>query len=204
MKSSKPVIYVVDDDASMRKALNRLLSSVGFKTRLFADPAVFLKERSGTGPQCLILDIMMPGLSGLDVQAELKSISSSIPIVFITGHGTVPTSVRALKEGAVDFLEKPFEDEALLAAIRQALSRHREILADDEENAEARQNFATLTSREQEVMALTVKGLLNKEIGNLLDIAEKTVKVHRGRVMKKMQADSLADLVLMVERAALL
>ncbi|MCP4676200.1 MAG: response regulator transcription factor [Deltaproteobacteria bacterium] len=203
MKTRQPIVYVVDDDASMRNGLSRLLRSARMQVETFEDPRVFLNQKCSEGPACLLLDMMMPGLSGLDVQAELKAISSRIPIIFITGHGTVPTSVQALKEGAVDFMEKPFEDETLLTAVRRALSRHLDELAHDEENSDARQNFATLTSREQEVMALTVKGFRNKEIANLLKIAEKTVKVHRGRVMDKMMADSLADLVRTAERAGL-
>ncbi len=203
MKATQPIVYVVDDDASVRKGLSRLLRSVGRRVLTFEDPNVFLETERDKGPACLILDMMLPGLTGLDVQAKLKPMSSHLPIIFITGHGTVPASVQALKQGAADFLEKPFDDDVLLAAIDAALKKHMNVLADDHEIEEARKNYATLTSREREVMALTVKGLRNKEIADLLEIAEKTVKVHRGRVMQKMQADSLADLVRTAERSAL-
>ncbi|MCP4677595.1 MAG: response regulator transcription factor [Deltaproteobacteria bacterium] len=203
MKATQPIVYVVDDDASVRKGLSRLLRSAGRRVITFEDPNVFLETERDKGPACLVLDMMLPGLTGLDVQAKLKPMSSHLPIIFITGHGTVPASVQALKEGAADFLEKPFDDDVLLAAIDTALKNHMNVLADDHEIEEARKNHATLTSREREVMTLTVKGLRNKEIADLLEIAEKTVKVHRGRVMQKMRADSLADLVRTAERSSL-
>jgi RNA polymerase sigma factor (sigma-70 family) len=196
-------VYVVDDDPSMRKGIARLLRSHGIGAETFSDPREFLKARHHKGPSCMVLDVMMPELNGLEVQAELNAAASRIPIIFITGHGTVPTSVRALKEGAVDFIEKPFEEERLLSAIHAAHRRHTAILADEEENKGANIAFATLTPREREVMALVVEGCPNKEIADRLQIAEKTVKVHRGRVMEKMDADSLAALVRMAERAKL-
>jgi FixJ family two-component response regulator len=203
MKAGAATVYVVDDDASVRKGLARLLRSHGLGVETFADPREFLKVRLREGPACLVLDVMMPELGGLEVQDELNAMSSRIPIVFITGHGTIPTSVQALKQGAVDFIEKPFEDEILLASIREGFRRHSAILTYDLEHGEAQQRFSRLTPRERDVMELVVKGLPNKQIADLLDIAEKTVKVHRSRVMTKMEAGSLAELVRMAERSDL-
>jgi FixJ family two-component response regulator len=203
MKGSGPMVYVVDDDPSLRSGIERLLRSHSMRVSTFSDPREFLQLQHDQGPACLVLDVMMPELNGLEVQAELNEAASHIPIIFITGHGTVPISVRALKEGAVDFIEKPFEEEHILSAIRAAHRRHTAILADEKENEGANVAYATLTPREREVMALVVKGCPNKEIADLLLIAEKTVKVHRGRVMQKMDAESLAALVRMAERAEL-
>jgi FixJ family two-component response regulator len=195
-----PAVYVVDDDPSVRKALTRFLESAGMEVSSYPCAADFLASEHSDRPACLLLDIEMPGLSGLELQEELRHRDLAPAIVFISGHGTVPRSVRALKMGAVDFLQKPFDDEQLLAAIRQAIdkdSRSKQLLI---ERATLGSRYVTLTSREQEVMDLVVTGLLNKQIAGRLGTSEKTVKVHRGRVMRKMQADSLPDLVRMAER----
>ena len=190
-------IYIVDDDASVRRALKRLFRAAGFESKVFASAADFLARGRHDAPGCLVLDVQMPGIDGLDLQHELAERGIDIPIVFITGHGNVPMSVRAMKGGAVDFLEKPFDGETLLAAVEQALTRDREARQRRAEGAAVRERLASLTPREREVMALVVAGRLNKQIAFELGISEKTVKIHRGRVMAKMQADSLADLVRM-------
>jgi RNA polymerase sigma factor (sigma-70 family) len=196
----EPVVYVVDDDSSVRRALSRLLHSVGLEVVTFPSAQAFLAVTPTDRPSCLVLDLRLPGPSGLDLQSELSQANRQVPIVFITGHGTVPTSVRAMKAGAVDFLQKPFNDQELLDCVQRALRRSSEQLADRTERAELQRRVASLTPREREVFTLVVEGMLNKQIADKLGIAEKTIKVHRGRVMEKMQAESIADLVRMSEK----
>jgi FixJ family two-component response regulator len=193
-------VYVVDDDAALGRSLSRLIRSVGLDAITFPSAQAFLDHPRSTGAACLVLDVRMPGLGGLDLQSRLGDMKTTLPIIFITGHGNVPTSVRAMKGGAIDFLQKPFNDDELIAAIQRALalSRHAHAAAAEQRDIERR--VRTLTPREREVMELVVKGLLNKQIAADLGAAEKTVKVHRGRVMQKMQANSVADLVYMAAR----
>jgi RNA polymerase sigma factor (sigma-70 family) len=196
------VVYVVDDDASIRRALSRLIHSVGLEAMTFPSAQAFLAFTPPDRPSCLVLDVRLPGPSGLDLQVALTQANRSVPIVFITGHGTVPTSVRAMKGGAIDFLQKPFNDQELLDCVQRALRRSGEERAERAERAELARRAGSLTPREREVLALVVAGMLNKQIADKLGIAEKTIKVHRGRVMEKMQADSIADLVRMSEKLA--
>jgi len=189
------LVFVVDDDASVRKSLARLVKAAGYETETFASVRDFLARRPFDGPCCLVLDVRMPGLTGLDLQEALRAAGQRLSIVFITGYRDVPVSVKAMKGGAVDFLTKPVDEETLLGAIQQAVAR---TLADRRQQArvtEIRNRIATLTPREAAVFALVVTGMLNKQIGSELGIAEKTVKVHRARVMEKMRAGSLAELV---------
>jgi FixJ family two-component response regulator len=197
---ASPLVYVVDDDPSVRNALRRLLGSVGLQVRTFASARDFLCEDHADVPSCLVLDVRMPGMSGLDLQRELTAAGLAIPIIFITGHGDVPMSVRAMKAGAVDFLPKPFNDQQLLDAIRAALERAAATRAREAELEALRRRLDTVTPREREVLALVVTGMLNKQIAAQLGTAEKTVKVHRARLMAKMEADSLASLVRMADR----
>lgn len=193
-----PEILIVDDDSSMRRALERLVRSMGYRTRSFATAQDFLCADLPSGTMgCLVLDVQMPGMSGIDLQEELRRRDLPIPIVFITGHGTVPMSVQAMKHGAVDFLEKPFDEHELVKAVSRAMEKGRQALALRLELRELRERYGRLTPREQEVLALVVSGMLNKQIASELGASEKTIKVHRGRVMEKMQAGSLADLVRM-------
>jgi FixJ family two-component response regulator len=191
----------VDDDASVRKALARSIQVADLNVKTFASAREFLDQDLPEGPGCLVLDVRMPGLSGLDLQAELNSRKIRTPIIFITGHSDIPVSVKAMKGGAVDFLTKPFKASHLLAAIREALKKDERLQASRAEQADVQCRLQTLTPREREVLDLVVKGLLNKEIAAQLGAAEKTVKIHRGRVMRKMQVQSVADLVRAVEHA---
>jgi len=195
------IVYVVDDDETVRRSLARLVRSVGLKVDTFASAQAFLEHKGQNRPSCLVLDVRLPGLSGLDLQTAMGQIQRTMPIIFITGRGNVPMTVRAMKGGAQDFLEKPFEDQELLDAIQRALARSRAARAEDAERTDIEGRLATLTPRERQVLELVVTGLLNKQIAGELGAAEKTIKVHRGRVMKKMQADSVAELVRMTQKA---
>jgi FixJ family two-component response regulator len=200
MTQADPAIVVVDDDVSVREALNNLFRSVGLQVETFANAQEFLSRKRSSVPACLVLDVRLPGLSGLDVQRQLAEAGSEIPIVFITAHGDIPMSVRAMKAGAVEFLPKPFRDEDLLDAVRQAIERDRQSRARHAESAELGGRYETLTTREQEVMGFVIQGVINKQIAAKMNISEPTVKLHRGRLMQKMHADSLADLIKMSQK----
>jgi FixJ family two-component response regulator len=200
MPETNPAIFVVDDDASVRDAISNLLESVGLHGETFASADEFLSAPRPEAPSCLILDVKLPGRNGLEVQQELQAIGIQIPIIFITAHGDVPMTSRAMKAGAVDFLAKPFQKKDLLDAVTQALDRDRIQREERAELSILRARLDTLTPREREVMDLVVTGLMNKEAAAQLGLSEITVKVHRGRVMQKMEADSLASLVLMSEK----
>jgi FixJ family two-component response regulator len=197
MPIDTPIVFVVDDDISVREALELLIRHQGWQAETFASAQEFLDRPRADVPSCLLLDLALPGLNGLELQKRIAAERRDMPIIFITGHGDVPKTVQATKAGAVEFLTKPFNDEVLLSAIRQALKRSRLILARNIEIRELRYRYASLTPREREVMAFVVSGLLNKQVGGELGISEITVKAHRGQVMQKMKADSLADLVRM-------
>jgi FixJ family two-component response regulator len=195
MPHTTPIVFVVDDDLSVRKALELLIESVGWQPETFASAHEFLAHPRALAPSCLVLDVSLPDLNGLDVQ---KQIATDMPIIFITGYGNVPTTVQAMKAGAVDFLTKPFDDAVLLSAIRDALERSGAALIRAAETRGLRDSYASLTRREREIMRLVVSGLLNKQVGGELGISEITVKAHRGKVMRKMKANSLPALVNMV------
>jgi len=199
-KSVGPIVFVVDDDPSVREALSSLIRSIDLNVETFSSAREFLQHKRPDVPACLVLDVRLPGLSGLDLQRELVTAKNSIPIIFITGHGDVPMSVRAMKAGAVEFLTKPFRDQELLDAIHQAIERDRELLKQRSEAAMLNARYQALTPREREVMGLVVRGLLNKQIAGELGTSEITVKIQRGQAMKKMQAQSVPDLVRISEK----
>lgn len=203
MSDDTPIVFVVDDDISVRESLELLISFAGWQPELFASAEEFLAHPRVSVPNCLILDVSLPDLDGLELQKLIASDRMDMPIIFITGHGDIPMTVQAMKAGAVEFLTKPFDDEVLLSAIQHALERSRAALGREEEIQALRDCYASLTPREREVMALVVAGLLNKQVGLKLKISEITVKAHRGKMMQKMKADSLADLVKMAVRLRL-
>lgn len=195
MATERPVVFVVDDDLAMREALQDLLASVGMDVRVFASTQEFMQAQRPDAPGCLVLDVRLPGASGLSFQEELPRAGVDLPVIFITGHGDIPMTVRAMKAGAVEFLSKPFRDQELLDAIDAAIERHRAQRRERALVAALRQRYAALTQREREVMALVSAGRVNKQIAAELGISEATVKVHRGQIMRKMQTTSLAQLV---------
>jgi FixJ family two-component response regulator len=195
MMPSAPVVFVVDDDASVRKSLELLLDSAGWHAETFASAQEFLRSSPGTGPSCLVLDVSLPEIDGLELQKRTAADRIDMPIIFISGYGDVPTTVRAMKAGAMDFLTKPLANEAFLSVIRRAIERSSIVLAEQAALQSLRERHASLTSREREVMAWVISGLLNKQIGAELDISEITVKAHRGSMMRKMRANSVPHLV---------
>ena len=198
-KETEATVFIVDDDALVRESLKDLIRSVGLRVELFASAQEFLRAQHPDVPTCLVLDVRMPGLSGLDLQKQTSEAGLEIPIIFITGHGDIPMTVRAMKAGAIEFLSKPFRDQDLLDAIQQALERSRKARAQQAVTKELRRRFASLTSRQREVMERVVAGLINKETGAELGISEKTVKIQRHQVMEKMGARSLPELVRMAD-----
>jgi FixJ family two-component response regulator len=200
MTDSEPIVFVVDDDESVRDAVRRLIASVGLRVETFGSTREFLEGKRPEAPSCLVLDVRLPDVSGLELQRDLAAANVHIPIIFITGHADVPMTVRAMKAGAVEFLTKPFRGQELLDAIQEAIAKDRVAWTERVQMADLRARYDSLTPREKEVLVLVASGLLNKQIGAELGTSELTIKTHRGRVMQKMGADSLADLVRMAER----
>jgi len=200
MNEEQPVVIVVDDDPAIRKGVDRLLRSVGLRVELFESAQEFRQSNRPDAPSCIVLDVRLPGQSGLNLQRDLAAADIRFPVIFITAHGDIPMSVRAMKAGAVEFLTKPFHDQDLLDAIEMALEKDRARRAEDKMTAELRERLDTLTARERQVMQLVVAGRLNKQIAAELGISEMTAKIHRGQVFRKMQAASLPDLVRMVDK----
>lgn len=203
MSDTTPTVFVVDDDVSVRESVEALIQFAGWRAATFGSAYDFLSHPRTPGPSCLVLDVGLPDLSGLDLQARVAVDRADMPIIFVTGYGDVPTTVQAMKAGAVEFLTKPFRDDVLLGAIEAAIARSREALDQEAEIRVLRDGHASLSRREREVMALVVAGLMNKQVGGELGISEITVKAHRGQVMRKMKAESLADLVTMAARLGL-
>jgi FixJ family two-component response regulator len=203
MSSGKPAVYVVDDDPSVRVAMERLLKSVGLTVKTFASAQEFLDQTTPEWSGCLIVDLRMPGMGGLDLQDQLSTRQVSLPVIFLTGYGTVPASVRAMKAGAVDFLEKPVDDQTLLDAVHKALERDRGARRDQAEMQALHRRLAALTPREYEVLTFIISGRLNKQAAAELGTTEKTIKVHRARIMEKLQCASLAELVRLAEKAGI-
>lgn len=200
MSTGTPIVFIVDDDVSVRESLELSIRCAGWQPETFASAQEFLDRPRAFVPSCLVLDVSLPGLNGLELQKRIAVERTDMPIIFITGYGDVPKTVQAMKAGAVEFLTKPFDDEVLLSAVRQALERSRRAIAHDTEMQKLRNHYASLTPREQQVMGLVVSGLLNKQVAGELGISEITVKAHRGKVMQKMNADSLPALVEMAAK----
>jgi RNA polymerase sigma factor (sigma-70 family) len=200
MNSSVPEVFIIDDDAGVRVGMQRLLKSVGLKSEAFATARDFLQRQTPDAPSCLVLDVRLPGISGLEVQRNLIEAGIHIPIIFITAHGDIPMSVKAMKSGAVEFLTKPYRDQDLLDAIQQALERDRTMRQQQSDAAELRQRFERLTARERQILRLAVSGMPTKQIASVLGTSEVTAKVHRGQMMRKMQADSLVELGRLAEK----
>ena len=203
MTQERPVVIVVDDDPSIRKAIDRLLRSVGLRVELFESAQEFLQSNRRDAPSCIVLDVRLPGQSGLNLQRDLRAAHMHVPVIFITGHGDIPMSVRAMKAGAVEFLTKPFHDQDLLDAIEVALEKDRALRAEEKFVAELRERFDKLTARERQVMQLVVAGRLNKQIAAELGISEMTAKIHRSQVFRKTQAVNLPDLVRMADKSGI-